>query len=96
MNLALGNKTSALLPVIMSLAALLLVGIQLAVNGMRPQSDEGALAHVYQLLLLAQLPVIAFFVLKWARQAPRQAITVILVQGIALATALIPVRMLGW
>jgi len=45
MELYLGKKASALTPVVMSLVALALVAIQLAIHGLRPERDEGALAH---------------------------------------------------
>ena len=96
MDVSLGKKPSALIPVVMSLAALLLVGIQLATHGMKPERDEGAIAHLYQLLVVAQLPVIAFFALRWLRRAPLQGLPVIAAQVIALATALVPVRLMGW
>ncbi len=96
MELFLGKKASALIPVVMSMLALLLVGIQLAIHGMRPELDEGALTHLFQLLVVGQLPVIAFFVYRWLRQAPLQGLRVVAAQAFALASALIPVHMMGW
>ncbi|MDE2371085.1 MAG: hypothetical protein KGN16_19100 [Burkholderiales bacterium] len=96
MEVAYGRKPSALIPVAMSLAALLLVGLQLALHGMRPEADEGALAHGYQLLVAAQLPVIACFAWRWWRRAPRQGMPVLVAQGLALTAALAPVYLLGW
>lgn len=96
MELELGKKASALAPVVMSLMALTLVGIQLAVHGMRPERDEGALAHLYQLLVLGQIPIISFFAFRWWRLAPLQGLRVVAAQAIALATALVPLYMMGW
>ncbi len=96
MELEIGKKPSALMPVAMSLAALVLIGIQLAANGFKPEVDEGALAHLWQLLIAAQLPVIAFFAYRWLRSAPRQALTILGVQMLALVTASLPVFILGW
>jgi hypothetical protein len=96
MELFLGKKASALIPVVMSLIALTLVGIEISIHGMRPERDEGALAHTYQLLVVGQVPVISFFVFRWLRQAPLQGLRVVIAQAFALAAALVPVHMMGW
>ena len=96
MELSLGKKASALIPEVMSLAALVLVAVQVSVHGLSPEPDEGALAHLYQLLVVGQIPVIAFFGLRWFRLAPLQGLRVVVAQGFALAAALLPVHMLGW
>jgi len=96
MDVEIGKKPSALMPVVMSLGAIVLVGIQLATSGVDADLDEGALAHLWQLLIAAQLPVMAFFVYRWVRRAPRQALTILVVQMLALVTAALPVFLLGW
>ena len=96
MELFLGKKASALIPVVMSLIALALVGVEISIHGMRPERDEGALAHLYQLLVVGQVPIISFFVFRWLRRAPFQGLRVVVAQALALAAALIPVHMMGW
>lgn len=96
MEFFLGRKASARIPVVMSLIALVLVAVQVSVHGLSPEPDEGALAHLYQLLVVGQIPVIALFVLRWFRLAPLQGLRVVVAQGFALAAALLPVHMLGW
>ena len=96
MELFLGKKASALIPVVMSLTALALVGIEIAIHGMTPEGDEGALAHLYQLMVVGQVPVISFFVFRWLRRAPLQGLRVVVAQAFALAAALVPVHMMGW
>jgi len=96
MELFLGRKASALTPVVMSLCALVLVGVQLSIHGMGPERDEGALAHLYQMLIVGQLPVIAYFVIRWLRRAPLPGLRVVAAQAFALAAALVPVHLLGW
>lgn len=87
---------SAFLPLIMSLAALVVVLAYLAIYGPAPQVDEGAAAHLWQLLMAGQAPVVLFFALKWLPRSPRQAVWMILIQvGAALAAAL-PVFRLSW
>jgi hypothetical protein len=75
---------------------LVLVAIQISIHGMSPEPDEGALAHLYQLLVIGQIPVIAFFGLRWFRQTPLQGLRVVVAQGFALASALVPVFVMGW
>jgi hypothetical protein len=96
MELFLGKKPSALIPVAMSLLALMLIAVEVSIHGVRPERDEGALAHLYQLLVVGQIPVISFFVLRWLRQAPLQGLRVVVAQALALAAALVPVHMMGW
>jgi hypothetical protein len=55
-----------------------------------------ALAHLYQLLVVGQVPVILFFVFRWLRRALIQGLRVVVAQVFALAAALVPVHMMGW
>jgi hypothetical protein len=96
MKVSIGKLPSAWIPVVMSLAALVLVAIQLVTHGVEPERDEGAVAHLWQLLMGAQLPVIALFAFRWLRRAPRQAVPVLIVQVAAAAAAAVPVYALGW
>lgn len=74
---------SAWIPVVMSLAGLSLVLGHLAVVGMVHEADEGTLAHLWQLLMAGQVPVIAFFAFKWLPRDPRQAVLVLALQAAA-------------
>ena len=64
-NLSLMKKPSAYLPLAMSLAALTLVLAHAAVFGITHDPDEGAAAHTWQILMAAQLPFVAYFVIRW-------------------------------
>jgi hypothetical protein len=92
----IGKSPSALIPVVMSLIALVLIAIQLGTHGIAPEGDEGTVTHLWQLLLVTQLPVIAFFAFRWLRRAPWRAVTVLIVQALAWATAAVPVFLLKW
>ena len=93
---ALLRKPSAFLPVAMSLAALATVLVYLVRFGVARQPDEGTSAHLWQLLMAAQVPIIAFFAVRWLPEAPRQALPVLALQvGAALAAAA-PVLLLGF
>jgi hypothetical protein len=45
------KQPSAVLPIVMSLAALATVFVHITVSGTQPQADEGTAAHVWQLLM---------------------------------------------
>ena len=87
---------SAFLPVAMSLGALATVLAYLALHGPAPQADEGAAAHIWQLLMAAQIPVVLFFAIKWLPRSPRQAMPVLGLQVAAALAALAPVFLLHW
>jgi hypothetical protein len=90
MNVPSLKQPSAFLPLAMSLAALAMVLGHAAVYGVVHEADEGAAAHIFQLLMVAQIPVVAFFAIKWLPQAPKQALPVLALQagaGIAAFTA---------
>ena len=85
------KQPSAFIPVAMSVAALSLVLVYVAIFGAVREPDEGATAHLWQLLVVGQLPLVAFFVIRWLPRAPRSAFLVMVVQAVALLAALAPV-----
>ena len=95
MTLSLIKHPSAWLPIGMAIAALAVVLVQIALFGTARQADEGTAAHLWQILIVAQLLVIAFFAIKWLPRAPRQAIGVLVVQAAGLLAAVAPVFLLG-
>jgi len=36
-----------------------------AIYGIVHETDEGPAAHIFQILMAAQVPVVAFFAIKW-------------------------------
>jgi hypothetical protein len=90
------RKPSAWLPVAMSATALAAVLVQLAVRGPVPEADEGAVAHIWQLLMVGQLPLVAWFAAKWLRRSPTRTWPVLLTQLVAAASAALPIALLGW
>jgi len=90
------KRPSAFLPIVMSLLAVTVVGIHVASSGTAPQSDEGTAAHLWQLLMAAQIPIVVFFLIRWARRVPRAALPVFAVQIAAATAALAPVYFLKW
>ena len=90
------RQPSGFVPVAMSGAALALVLLYAGIHGTEPQPDEGAAAHIWQLLMAGQLPIMAYFAIKWLPQSPRPAALVLGLQvGAALAAAA-PVFLMGW
>jgi hypothetical protein len=91
MNVLSMKKPSALIPIAMSLAALALVLGDIAMFGVAHEADEGAAAHLWQLLMAGQVPVVAYFALKWLPRAPGQALRVLALQVAAALAACAPV-----
>jgi hypothetical protein len=79
----------------MSLVALGIVLGHIAISGTAREADEGTAAHLWQLLMAGQIPIIAIFALGWLRRAPRQAMLVLALQLIAGLAAAAPVFLIG-
>ena len=90
------KRPSALIPIAMSAAALAMVIAYAATFGTARQADEGAAAHVWQVLMVGQLPVTALFAVKWLPVAPRQALAVLALQFGAAFAAMFPVWWFRW
>ena len=88
---ALLKRPSAFLPIAMSLAAIAVLVGHIAMYGIARQADEGTAAHLWQLLMGAQVPIIAFFAIKWWPEAPRQVLQILAVQIAAALASLAPV-----
>lgn len=93
---AIWKHPSAFLPIAMSLGALAIALIFLALHGPAPQTDEGAAAHIWQLLMAAQAPIVLYFAIKWVPQSPGRALPILAVQLIAAMAAMAPVVLLHW
>ena len=88
MNLSLTKRPSAFLPVAMSLIALAMVPSHVAVYGFQHNQDEGTAAHIFQLLMVIQAPIILYFAMKWLPREPRQTVIVLALQIGAACAAL--------
>ena len=95
------RKPSAFVPLAMSLTALALVGgayifsLASGKGGLVREPDEGLIAHLWQLLMAGQLPVLAFFAIKWLPRAPKQTLCVLVLQAGAVLAAMAPVYFLN-
>jgi hypothetical protein len=96
MNAELLKRPSAYVPVAMSVTALSIVLGYAAMFGIARQADEGTAAHMWQLLMAGQVPMIAFFAFKWFPAQPKQASLVLAVQIGAALAAMFPVWWFRW
>ncbi len=85
---------SAFLPLAMSFGAFATVIMYVAMFGSARQADEGTAAHIWQILMAGQIPIIVFFAIKWLPRTPKQAMLVLVLQGVAVIIALAPVYLL--
>ncbi len=85
------KRPSAWIPIMLPIGILLMLLITLATTGLVRQEDEGVQAHLFQLWLVVEVVMIAFFALKWVPRAPKQALLILLAQIIASLAACFPV-----
>jgi len=88
------RQPSALVPLGMALTALAVVLGHIALYGAAREADEGAAAHIWQLLMVAQLPALLVFGIRWLPKAPKQAMEVLGLLMAAILAAMAPVFLL--
>jgi hypothetical protein len=96
MNFPILKRASGWIPVVMSGAALATVLIHIARFGTAPEADEGTAAHLWQILMAGQLPIIALFAIKGLPKNPKAALRVLALQAGAGLAAMAPVFYFGW
>ena len=80
---------AAFVPILMSLAALLLVlGFGFILQPAPPE-DEGTPARLYQLLMTVQIPIVAYFAILWMPIRLRAALQVLALQGLTWLAAIV-------
>jgi hypothetical protein len=87
------KQPSAWIPIAMSFAALAMLLGYVAIFGIVHNEDEGAPAHIFQLIMLAQLPIVAYFAIKWLPKRPKQSLLVLALQAVAW---IIPIVAVIW
>ena len=80
----------------MSIGALATIAGHILTSGIAPQADEGTAAHVWQLLMACQLPVVAWFAFRRIPQGGRKAIAISALHIGAIAAAFFPVWWFNW
>jgi len=74
---------SAWVPLAMSAAALMEIVIYVALNGFKippQQADENLPAHIFQLLLVGQIPFIAYFSVINLSKYPKEVVKILILQ----------------
>ena len=71
------KEPSAWLSLSMAFACLALVVGHFAMYGNLHEVDEGTPAHLFQLLMVAQVPIVGYFAIKWLPQNPTAALQVL-------------------
>jgi hypothetical protein len=82
------NKWSGLVPVAMSLAALGIVLAVVTTGWERHLQDEGAAAHLFQLLIAGEIPIVLLFLLTADRARPGPLMRMVAIQAVAIGAAL--------
>lgn len=90
------RRPTGFLPLALSGAALVTIIVHLAVAGTAPQPDEGAAAHIWQLLMVLEVLAMGFFAVTWLPKAPRPALLVLALQIVGIAAAMAPVAIFRW
>ena len=85
------RQPTVFLPLVMSFVALTMVLVHFAIFGIVEETDDGTAAHIFQVLILAQVPFISFLAFRWLTPAPRQALFFILLQVSAALAAIVAV-----
>ena len=85
------RQPTVFLPLAMSIIALVMVLVHFAIFGIVDENDEGTAAHIFQLLIVAQIPFIAFLAFSWLVIAPRLTLFFIVLQASAALAAIVAV-----
>jgi hypothetical protein len=90
------RQPAGYLPVAMSVGALAMIVWFVALHGVVHLPDEGAQAHLWQLLVAGQIPLIAYFAFRWLPSSGREALVVLAMQVAAVVVlAVAPLWALG-
>ena len=90
------RQPTAYVPMVMSLGAFAMIVWYVAAHGDVHLPDEGAQAHLWQILVAGQLPLIAYFALRWLPSATCPALIVLALQTAAvMVLAVAPLWALG-
>lgn len=89
------NRIGAIVPLLCSTLAFAIVMANIIAR-VPPQPDENASAHLWQLLMVGQLPFIALFAATadWRHRAT--TLKVLILQAVAVAAAAVPVWLAGY
>jgi hypothetical protein len=86
--LELLKRPSAFIPVVISGSFLGALLTAISQGRLVRQPDEDTGAHLFQILMPAQLLIIAFFAISWLPKRPKPALQVLALQGTAALAVL--------
>lgn len=90
---ALIKKPSAWVPIALSLLAVVAMATAFVVSGPPVrQPDEGTGAHLFQIWLVLEVFMIAYFGVMWLPAKPRQALVILGMQIVGVLIVCAPVR----
>ena len=92
-NDSLFKQPAAWMPLAMSLAALAFLLGYVTIFGIVQHEDEGAPARIFQLIMLAQLPISAYFAIKWLPKKTGASLLVLTLQSVVW---IIPIAAVVW
>jgi hypothetical protein len=85
------KKPSVWIPIVLSLGIIAMLLITLSTVGLVRQADEGTEAHIFQLWLVLEAFLIAFFGFKWLPSAPKDALFILAIQIVLVLLGMFPV-----
>lgn len=83
------KRPSAFVPVLMSITAIIILLYNIMIVGVEQKQGEEIVTGIYEILIIWQLPVIAFFAFKWGSQNFKNGLIVLLIQILAIAAGFI-------
>jgi hypothetical protein len=87
---------SAWLPIAMSLTVFGVMVFCIVMFGPPVREpDEGAAAHLFQLWLVLEVLLVAFFAVRWLPRRPVEALVILAIQMVAVLAACFPVYYFG-
>lgn len=92
-NNSLFKQPSAWIPLAMSLVALAMILAYVAIFGIVQNEDEGTPARIFQLIMILQLPIAAYFAIRWLPKRPKETLIVLALQAVAW---IVPIATVIW
>lgn len=79
------KKPSAWIPIAVSLAVFAIMLVTIAMSGPPVhEADEGTGAHLFQIWLVLEVFMVAFFAFTWLPRRPTQALFILVIQIVAM------------